>query len=748
MSDSVSGSGAVTADPRTPAPSLGELSVRDTAIAFPHVAAPTFAPRPVESEGEGGIDFRRVAHALRRRWLPALALGVVLATAAAVPTYLFLPRGYEAVTWLRIRGTGGLLGGTADFNEYEAYRKTQLQLLKSPIVLNAALRRPGISSLRTITEQDDPVTWLGSSIQPVVNAQSEILQIKLRSSVAEDAAKILNAVTACYLDDIVNKDRQDRLGKRDMLEKKFKENQTELRSRKETFNELARTLGTRDSTEVSTQRALLMDHLASLRQGVRLAEADLAAIDLELAMIEAQEGDIGEGGGDGGGGSLVDVALSREPEVGALEARIAELSELILDRSQRSARGMNEVSVKRMMSQREQLIVQLDELREQLRPRVSAALAQGLGGRPSRVAGLSPAVIRLRREALLKTIEENSEELEQVTKEVLLLGQANADLEVRRSEIEQLERVTNQIGLQLESSSLDLTAPPRVSLVDEATVPTSNDGLKRVALTVITGLLGLALGTSTIVFAEYLRNRLNAPEEIPQRLGLRVIGTLPWVGKTRRGRENEHRVAENVDAIRTLLLHGASGAPKVIMVTSPGDREGKSSVAANLAASIARSDKRTLLLEGNLRAPSVHAALQLDPATPGLAEVLRGEAANNDVVQPTVIDGLFAVTAGTSDYDAINALSRPDLGKILRGYRESFDHVVIDACPVLAFADALMMGQHADIAVLATMRDMTSVPSIGSAAERLRSAGVRVVGCIVSGTRESPSKGGARRLKS
>ena len=317
---------------------------------------------------------------------------------------------------------------------------------------------------------------------------------------------------------------------------------------------------------------------------------------------------------------------------------------------------------------------------------------------------------------------------------------------MRKGEIEQLQRVTDQIGLQLESTALDLTAPPRVVLLEEASVPESADFITRIFLTGLASLVGLVLGGGGVILYEYMRNRLSSAEEVPQRAGVRLIGTLPWVGKTRKGRANEYRLAESVDSIRTLVLHGGRESPKVIMVTSPGEREGKSSVAANLAASIARADKRTLLLEGSLRNPSVHAALQLDPATPGMGELLRGETTLNEVIQPTAIDGLFAVTAGNVDYAALNAYSRSEFGRVMQGFRDSFDHVVIDAGPVLAYADTLLIGQRSDITIISAMRDVSNVAAITAAVDRLSSAGVRVLGCVVCGTPDSASKSGSRRL--
>ena len=749
---------AVATEPKAPLPSVGAIAVRDTAVAFPSPQGMAFPVAAPEAGADGGLDSKRLLHALRRRWLPALALALVMGVAFAVPVWIFLPRGYEAIVWLRIRASGTLLSESRS-EEYDAYRKTQLQLLRSPVVLNAALRKPGISSLRMITEQDDPQTWLAQTIEPVLQGDSEVMQLKFRGAVAEETAKILNAITSCYLDDIVNKDRQDRLSRRDQLEKKFKENQTELRSRRETFNDLARTLGTRDSQEVSTQRGLLMDQLSTARQRMVAAEDDLEQLEAEIAIMDFRKGEVADARSDNqrdeaedgadvadqlASEDMIEAALSREPEIRALESQIAGLTESILGQAERSARGMNEPAVRRMVGRRQQLLRQIESAKSKLRPQVLGVM--GSGGSSTSAGGLSsPRELELRRQTLGRAIEKARGTYDDISKQVIDLGNANADLENRKSEIDQLNRITDQIGMQLEATSLDLTAPPRVTLLEEAVVPGGNDTVKRLLLALMAAGAGGSCGGALIVALEYMRNRLGDVEEIPSRIGVRAIGTIPWIGKSRRGGANEYRLAESVDSIRTLILQGNREVAKVIMVTSAGEREAKSSLAANLAASIARSGHRTLLIEGSLRNPSVHAALQIDAATPGMAELLRGETTNNEVVQPTAIDGLFAVTAGAVDYDAITALSRQEFPRIIQGFRDSFDHVIIDAGPVLAYADTLIMGRQSDITILSAMRDVSSVPATVAAVDRLRSAGVRVAGCVLSGVSDSGT-GSAKRF--
>ena len=502
-----------------------------------------------------------------------------------------------------------------------------------------------------------------------------------------------------------------------------------------------------------------MDQLSTARQRMVAAEDDLEQLEAEIAIMDFRKGEVADARSDNqrdeaedgadvadqlASEDMIEAALSREPEIRALESQIAGLTESILGQAERSARGMNEPAVRRMVGRRQQLLGQIESTKSKLRPQILGVM--GSGGSSTSSGGISsPRELELRRQTLGRAIEKARSTCDDISKQVIDLGNANADLENRKSEIDQLNRITDQIGMQLEATSLDLTAPPRVTLLEEAVVPVGNDTMKRLLLALMAAGAGGSCGGALIVALEYMRNRLGDVEEIPSRIGVRAIGTIPWIGKSRRGGANEYRLAESVDSIRTLILQANREVARIIMVTSAGEREAKSSLAANLAASIARSGHRTLLIEGSLRNPSVHAALQIDATTPGMAELLRGETTNNEVVQPTAIDGLFAVTAGAVDYDAITALSRQEFPRIIQGFRDSFDHVIIDAGPVLAYADTLIMGRQSDITILSAMRDVSSVPATVAAVDRLRSAGVRVAGCVLSGVSDSGT-GSAKRF--
>ena len=717
-------------------PNAGMLApLRDT------VLSPLGQSSPSQSYGgadplAGGIDYRRAWHAFRRRWLPATALALALASIAGILTWVFLPKGFESVAWLRVRDKSGMfgVGGGRDNAEYEAYRKTQVQLIKSPFVLTSALRRPGISSLSTLSTEDDPVGYLMRNIQVSAPMESEVVQVRMRGEDAKEVTQIVNAVAQAYLSDVVNKEKSERLNRRDTLERKYKENMAEVRSSLDTYNNLAKSLGTADTAEVATQRSLLLDHLGTLRAQLNQTQRDLTLIDAELAIMDAK---------DRGEISLeqsvpeetVDAMLLRDPQFAEFRERLSAIEESMAYQAERSARGGNDPAVKRLEAMRDAMMRRLEDRKEELRPQIVAQLAMDSTNRRTGAAAESPVVLRMRREILAQQLEQTTKDFDKVASEVKTLGAANADLMARKQEIEQLMKVTDQMGVQLNATEIDVNMPNRVELIEEASVPEGSDELFRSMLSALAALGGLVLGGGSVVLFEYLRDRVSIPEEVSQRVGLRVIGTVPQISRSRK-RANDGHVAECVDGIRAVISQTGREAPKVILVTSAVEHEGKTTFAAQLAASLARSGKRTLLLDGDLRHPNAHLALGLDLRA-GLPELLRGEISPDEAVQPTAIDGLFAVTGGVCDYAAITALSRPETAALIKSLRDSFDHVVIDAGPVLAFADVLLLGQLSDLAIVATMRDVSRMPQVTSAVDRLRSVGIRVLGTVVNGVSDS-----------
>ena len=191
-------------------------------------------------------------------------------------------------------------------------------------------------------------------------------------------------------------------------------------------------------------------------------------------------------------------------------------------------------------------------------------------------------------------------------------------------------------------------------------------------------------------------------------------------------------LVESIDAARTMILHASRiEAIRTVMITSAVKGEGKTSLACHLATSLARAGRRTLLIDCDLRSPAAHRLFDLPPG-PGLSEVLRGEVDAADVIQPTPAHGLHLIPAGRCDALAIQALAQDGIRALFDDLRARYDFIIVDSAPVLPVADSLLVSQVVDAVIFSILRDVSRVPMVHAAYERLTALGTRTLGAVVS----------------
>ena len=224
--------------------------------------------------------------------------------------------------------------------------------------------------------------------------------------------------------------------------------------------------------------------------------------------------------------------------------------------------------------------------------------------------------------------------------------------------------------------------------------------------------------------------RIRTIAEVAQGLEIPVVGTrssqtalprnLPWYEASN----------DRVDAVRVLLTSPSLGTRQVVLVTSAVGQEGATSLAAQLAASLARSGRRTLLIDGNLRRPALHPLFGLPPG-PGLSEILRGEAVLNRVVRSAPLDRLWLLPAGLGDSQAVVGLSREGGLSFLDQVRKDYDLVLIDSAPVLPVSDAQALSLRVDAVLLAVQARVSRFPTVYAAWQRLATLGVPLLGVVL-----------------
>lgn len=302
------------------------------------------------------------------------------------------------------------------------------------------------------------------------------------------------------------------------------------------------------------------------------------------------------------------------------------------------------------------------------------------------------------------------------------------------------------------SAEADLTRMLRVThvrVVDRALVPRSAVA-PRVTLNLSAGILaGLILGILVALLAERSDRRIRNLEDI-EALGLAVLGLVPRIGATtatgpRRRRQAAQSsankdliahnqpmsgVAENLRTIRTnLSFMGADGGLRAFVITSASPREGKSTVAINLAITLAQSGKRILLVDTDLRRPRVHRAFGLT-ARRGVTTALVGEAKPADVVLTTEVPGLDIVACGPIPPNPSELLHTDAFRQFVEAVRDRYDHVMFDSPPLGAVTDAAILAAQLDGVIVVVKSQSTTREALRVTARQLHDVGARVLGAV------------------
>jgi succinoglycan biosynthesis transport protein ExoP len=289
-----------------------------------------------------------------------------------------------------------------------------------------------------------------------------------------------------------------------------------------------------------------------------------------------------------------------------------------------------------------------------------------------------------------------SRELDNQKATTTALNRKNIDYAVLLRESETNQQIYNQL-LQRERE-LRVVANSRsnnVRVVDQARVPGGPFTPNHRSDWMYALFFGLAFALGTAFGLDYLDDTVKTPEDITRRLKLRFLGLVPAV----RGERHPllsgpvpHDFGEAFRSLRTALVAQAAGdGPKVIAVTSAQPLEGKTTTATNVAMALAVGGARVLLVDADMRRPSVHKALRANNDR-GLSQLLAGQARMREVVQRTHDPNLLIITAGRTPSNPSELLASDRMRALISGLETGpFDWVIIDTPPILAVTDAAII---------------------------------------------------------
>ena len=287
--------------------------------------------------------------------------------------------------------------------------------------------------------------------------------------------------------------------------------------------------------------------------------------------------------------------------------------------------------------------------------------------------------------------------------------------------------------------------PNNITIIDRAQVPGgaySPNGARNLAIGLF---LGLLLGVALALLLEFLDDTIKTPEDVEQKLRLSVLGIIPRLGAKQSvataAQDLRSPFSEAYRSVRTALQFSTDhGVPRTLLLTSPGPGEGKSTSALSLARNFAQLGKRVLLVEADMRNPSLHRSLAATAPDKGLSSLLAGAATLQEVIVPSGEAQLDVIFAGPLPPNPAELLSGTRLVSLLSIAGQHYDQVVIDGPPVMGIADGPLLANGADGTLLVVDSGSTKIGNAQAALKRLLVARARVIGVLL--TKYNPKAAG------
>ena len=507
-----------------------------------------------------------------------------------------------------------------------------------------------------------------------------------------------------------------------------------------------------DTETEQTVRAIgdLQGQLGALDVEVQTVQARLATLRAELRRLEPLLSQRLGSGLD----SDLEAAEERVREIEAqLEAIYARTPEY------RTAPSSADPELGRLRGQLDQARARVRAVADQL-SRQSIASGSGPGEQGAgfaRVAELRTQITgnevalsgaRARRAQLSRQLTQAEADLGQVPSQQIALAQLQREREAAEALYGALQ-ANYQEAQVAEQSQIGIGRVIRPAFESEDPVAPSRTRNALLALVV-----GLGLGGLVAVAKVRLDHRLHVPDDVTA-LGYPLIATVPDTDDLIRrdfgGAETATVGGREIDTHLVTLLNPMATASEsyrglrtsvqfsrpdvvvqTILVTSANPSEGKSTTSANLAVALAQSGRRVLLVDADLRKPSVHRKLGL-PREPGLVQELFDGADFDPAAVPAVADNLQVLTAGSIVPNPSELLGSKRMRDVIEQMREAFDVVIFDAPPVLAATDAVLLSTQCDATVLVCKAGSTKDYELEEAYEALREVGASVIGTVLNG---------------
>jgi len=683
--------------------------------------------------GPDGRDRQRYwTGVLRRRWSIA-AITLTAIVLALLMTRLATPL-YRGSVLLQIeQAAAGAVDPTAPANAdgQSAFYGTQYALLRSRalarrVIDQLALRatpRPVFADLATGVSS----RWTGRSPEPAdletlflenltvtPVKDSHLVRIAFDSPVPDEAAAVANALAAGFISATRARGDQARADARAALAEPSRQVQADLAAAE---RRLAAASSAAEGIDPEAQVQLLMTRLSELSREQAAVEAARIAAQTHHQQLARE-------------GPARSAEVLANPLIQTLKEHQAELSARYQEKLQ-----VYKPDYPKMKQLRQQLDV-IEQQIEQESADIGDAARAAYETKVRQETRLAARIDTLKSEVL--TLQTSAARYQELQRAVDTQRERHAGL------LERLKAIEANPG----------SAPGTIAIVDAAQPPRTPIAPLLWHNLAIALAIGLCSGIAFAVVSEALDDTLKTSAATERGVGAPVLSRIPWMAA---GHQDPHGAALIWLPLRdprgavaaayrslcaALIRAGDDGtAPRVIHFCSAAAGEGKTSCAGATAITFARTGSKVLLIDCDLRRPSIHHAFNL-PNTRGLANCLSEDADPAAVAQATAVAGLFVISSGPRPPHSAALLGTARMTDLIRDAARRFDQVILDGPPVAGRADALILAGLAQATLMVVAASTTRAGALTGSLRRLRGANANILGAILVKYRRGPDGDG------
>ncbi|MDT0509466.1 polysaccharide biosynthesis tyrosine autokinase [Novosphingobium sp. MMS21-SN21R] len=398
-------------------------------------------------------------------------------------------------------------------------------------------------------------------------------------------------------------------------------------------------------------------------------------------------------------------------------------------------------AIQNLYSERGKVITQLSELRQRYGdsyPQVKEAKAQvaSLDAQINRLGSDIKNSIRDQYQIALRQEQALSGELTKVSDQTL-------DEQDRRVRFNLLDREAGALRTQLAAllerynqiSSAANVRSGSISKLDAATQPGSPVTPNLIKNMLVALIMGVAVAVILAVLREAFDDRLRSSDDVERKLGVPLLGFTPYLSSeevTKQAQDPFSSLMESYSSLRTSIDFAITGNHRVIQITSSQPSEGKSLTSSVIAKKYAELGRKTLLIDADLRKPTIAHLFGSKRSSIGFAEVLLGDVPLADALLKNTPDSLDVLPIGSIPTNPVELLSSQLLSDFIARCRDEYSLIIIDSSPVMGLADAPLISRHVDGVVFIVEANRSQFGQTKAAIRRLRNAGARIAGAVLT----------------